>query len=906
MEQMAMPGSILIAEATLRLAEGYIQVKPIGPVNVKGLNDPLEVYEVMGASSLRRRLDVGALHGLSRFVGRKAELEILGQVLEKARAGHGQVVAVVGEAGVGKSRLFREFTHSHRTNGWLIVESASASYGKTNSYLPIIELLKEYFQIEDRNDARLIREKVTGKLLSLDRALEPWLRAFLWLLDVPVNDPQWERLDPPQRRQLALDGVKRLLFRESQEQPILIVCEDLHWVDAETQALLDSLVDSLPMAPLLLLFNYRPEYQHSWSGKTYYHQLRIDPLPPESADELLEALLGSDTGVQPLRRLLIERTEGNPFFLEESVRTLVETKVLAGERGSYRLVKATDSIEIPATVQAILAARIDRLQPEDKRLLLAASVIGKNVPLMLLQPIAEASEDVLRGRLNSLQAAEFLYEAQLFPELEYTFKHALSQEVAYQSLPQERRRQYHGHIAKALEMLFADRLHEKLNLLAYHYQQSGNAEKALGYLTAAAKRAVSRFAAYEATRYFDNIMLCLDSLPSSAERERQRIDLSLKQMDMVWVLGRYEEGWRILEKILKLAERIGDRERLARIHFLFGWFLYDRMDLDGAFAHQQQCFALCEQLGTLDEMRRVYWGLGNSCRAISPDVNVRRMKAIEYHRQGLLRSETASSANLFDLRNAHFLWLLYLFQLGDWNEAMECLLRADKIAKRLPEGSDIVHGALVKGMIGLSHLLKRKTETHLEMLRESLLEAERAASLIYATISRYLLGQGYYLVNDLPQALSQFKAVLTITEQKDLLFKPAVLLWVAETKTRLGRPDAAIPHLDRYEALVEKHGSLEGLAWFPSYGVFHRAKALIAQQQAAPDQAAHHFAQSLQLLSAHGYKPDLARTYQALGQFKLDQGQSAEAQEAVEKAATAFREMGFTLELNQTLSLLKR
>jgi tetratricopeptide (TPR) repeat protein len=906
MEQMAMPGSILIAEATLRLAEGYIQVKPIGPVNVKGLNDPLEVYEVMGASSLRQRLDVGALHGLSRFVGRKAELEILGQVLEKARAGHGQVVAVVGEAGVGKSRLFREFTHSHRTNGWLIVESASASYGKTNSYLPIIELLKEYFQIEDRNDARLIREKVTGKLLSLDRALEPWLRAFLWLLDVPVNDPQWERLDPPQRRQLALDGVKRLLFRESQEQPILIVCEDLHWVDAETQALLDSLVDSLPMAPLLLLFNYRPEYQHSWSGKTYYHQLRIDPLPPESADELLEALLGSDTGVQPLRRLLIERTEGNPFFLEESVRTLVETKVLAGERGSYRLVKATDSIEIPATVQAILAARIDRLQPEDKRLLLAASVIGKNVPLMLLQPIAEASEDVLRGRLNSLQAAEFLYEAQLFPELEYTFKHALSQEVAYQSLPQERRRQYHGHIAKALEMLFADRLHEKLNLLAYHYQQSGNAEKALGYLTAAAKRAVSRFAAYEATRYFDNIMLCLDSLPSSAERERQRIDLSLKQMDMVWVLGRYEEGWRILEKILKLAERIGDRERLARIHFLFGWFLYDRMDLDGAFAHQQQCFALCEQLGTLDEMRRVYWGLGNSCRAISPDVNVRRMKAIEYHRQGLLRSETASSANLFDLRNAHFLWLLYLFQLGDWNEAMECLLRADKIAKRLPKGSDIVHGALVKGMIGLSHLLKRKTETHLEMLRESLLEAERAASLIYATISRYLLGQGYYLVNDLPQALSQFKAVLTITEQKDLLFKPAVLLWVAETKTRLGRPDAAIPHLDRYEALVEKHGSLEGLAWFPSYGVFHRAKALIAQQQAAPDQAAHHFAQSLQLLSAHGYKPDLARTYQALGQFKLDQGQSAEAQEAVEKAATAFREMGFTLELNQTLSLLKR
>ena len=906
MEQMAMPGSILIAEATLRLAEGYIQVKPIGPVTVKGLNDPLEVYEVVGASSLRRRLDVVALRGLSRFVGRKAELEVLGQTLDKARSGHGQVVAVVGEAGVGKSRLFWEFTHSQQPHGWLILESASASYGKTTSYLPLIDLLKEYFRIEDRDEPRLTREKVTGKLLSLDRALEPWLRAFLWLLDVPGEDSQWERLEPPQRRQIALDGVKRLLFRESQEQPILIVCEDLHWIDAETQALLDGLVDSLPMAPILLLFNYRPEYQHGWSGKTYYRQLRIDPLLPESADELLEALLGTDASVQPLKRLLIERTEGNPFFLEESVRTLVETKVLSGERGCYRLVKAPDSIEIPATGQSILAARIDRLQPEDKRLLQAASVIGKDVPLTLLQPIAEAPEDVLRGRLHSLQAAEFLYEVRLFPELEYTFKHALSQEVAYQSLPLEKRRLYHGQIADALEVLFADRLSEKLDLLAYHYQQSGDAEKALGYLTAAAKRAVSRFAAEEANRYYGDVMLCLDSLPSTAERERQRIDLSLEQMDMVWVLGRYKQGWRILEKSLKLAEQIVDRQRLARIHFRFGWFLYDRMDLDRAFAHQQECFALCEQLGNLDDMRRVYWGLGNSCRAVSPDVNVRRMKAIEYHRQGLLRAEAASSADLFDLRNAYFLWLLYLFQLGNWNEAMEYLLCADKIAKRLPEGSDVVHGALVKGFIGLSHLLKRKTETHLQMLRESLRESERAASLIYTTISRYLLGQGYYLVGDLPQALSQFKAVLAIAEQKDLLFQPAVLLWTAEIETRLSRPEAAIPLLDRYEAIIEKHGSLEGLAWFPSYGVFHRIHALIAQQQAASDKTAHHFAQSLQILSAHGYKPDLARTYQALGQFKLDQGQSAEAQEAFEKAANAFREMDFTLELNQTLSLLKR
>src|SRR6266542_2424927 len=306
--------------------------------------------------------------------------------------------------------------------------------------------------------ARKIREKVTGKLLSLDRALEPVLLGLLWLLDVPVEDPQWQRLDPPQRRQQTLDGIKRLLLRESQVQPLLLVFEDLHWIDAETQAFLDSMVESLPTARLLLLVNYRPEYQHAWGSKTYYRQLRIDPLPPERAEELLEVLLGIDACLQPLKRLLIERTEGNPFFLEESVRTLVETKVLAGERGGYRLARASHTLQIPATAQAILAARSDRLAPEDKRLLQAASVIGKDVPFTLLQATAEGSEETLRRSLGNLQAAEFLYEARLFPDLEYTFKHALTHDVAYGSLVQERRRTLHRQIVETIERLHSERL----------------------------------------------------------------------------------------------------------------------------------------------------------------------------------------------------------------------------------------------------------------------------------------------------------------------------------------------------------------------------------------------------------------------------------------------------------------
>jgi predicted ATPase len=496
MEQMAVPGSILITADTLRLAEGYAEVNPLGPMSVKGLSDPVEVYEVTGATTVRSRFQAASARGLTRFVGRDGELQQLGHALAMARAGRGQVVAVVGEPGVGKSRLYWEFTHSHRTHGWVIVESRSVSYGKASSYLPVVDLLKAYFQIQARDDSRKIKERVTGKLLSLDRHLETALPALLWLLDVPTDDTAWERLDPPERRHQTVEGVKRLLLRESQVQPLIVVFEDLQWIDAETQALLDSLVESLPTAHVLLLVNYRPEYQHTWSGKASYGQIRIDPLPRQSAEELLGALLGPDGGLQPLKRLLIEQTEGNPFFLEESVRTLVETKVLTGERGAYRLPLSSRGIDptllIPASAQAILAARIDRLSAEDKRLLQAASVIGTDVPFVLLQGIVgDQDESELRLGLARLRAGEFLYETRLFPELEYTFKHALTHEVAYGSLLQERRRALHAAIVAAIERLHAGRLDEHVERLARHAVGGELWEQAIRYCRGAGERATA-------------------------------------------------------------------------------------------------------------------------------------------------------------------------------------------------------------------------------------------------------------------------------------------------------------------------------------------------------------------------------------------------------------------------------
>jgi class 3 adenylate cyclase/tetratricopeptide (TPR) repeat protein len=622
MEQLATPGSIRLTAATLRLAEGLVQVTALGRFPVKGLPEPVEVFELVGASTIRRRLQASAARGLTRFVGRQRELEALHQALEQAHAGHGQVAALVGEAGVGKSRLVYEFVHSHHTQGWRVLESASVSYGKATPYFPVIDLLKRYGHIADQDDLRTIRAKVTGQVLTLDEALQDTIPALLSLLDALPEDSPFLRLDPPQQRQRTLDALKRVVLRESQVQPLLLVFEDLHWIDAETQALLNTLVESLPTARLLLLVNYRPEYQHGWGSKTYYTQLRLDPLPPVNANEFLRALLGDDASLGPLKQLLIARTEGNPFFLEESVRTLVETGALVGAPGVYRLAQALPTVQVPATVQAVLAARIDRLPPEDKRLLQTAAVIGTEVPLPLLQTIAELPQDALHRGLAQLQAAEFLYETRLFPEREYTFKHALTHEVAYGTLLQERRRGLHARIVAALERLAADRLTEEVERLAYHARRGEVWDKALHYSRQAGAKAMTRSANQEAVTYFEQALDALAHLPESADTAVQGIDVRLELRNALLPLGDYARILALLRDAERLAEALDDAYRLGWICAHLTHYFWSMRHLDRALAYGQRAVALTAHpgdTGLTDAhfcLAEVHYSLGNYRQAI--------------------------------------------------------------------------------------------------------------------------------------------------------------------------------------------------------------------------------------------------------------------------------------------------
>ncbi len=582
MEQLARPETTTLAPSTLALAEGYVQARSLGPVPVKGLDEPLEVFELLGAGMARTRLQAAAQRGLTRFVGRQMEMDSINRAVERAHAGHGQLVSLMGEPGVGKSRLVWEVTHSHRTQGWTVFETSSVSYGKATSYLPVIEALKSYCGIEARDDQRQMRGKLIGKLLALDRTLEAMLPPLLALLDLSAEDSGWEELDPSQRRRLTLDAVRRLLLRESQEQPLLLVFEDLHWIDGETQALLDSLVESLPTARVLLFVDYRPEYEHRWGGKTYYTQLRIDPLPRESADELLDTLLGPDVDGRDLKRLLIERTEGNPFFLEECVRSLVEVGVLVGERGAYRIDRSIDVLRVPATIQSVLAARIDRLPPEDKRLLQTAAVIGKDVPYALLRGVTGGdeggadppAESVFRDGLARLQTAEFLYEANLFPELEYTFKHALTHEVAYGSLLTERRKALHAGVVDAIEALFPDRLDEYVERLAHHALQGEVWEKALSSCRQAGRKAVARSANREAVGHFEHALAALEHLAESRHTLEQAIDLRLDLRQALTPLEELELTLEHLRHAEAQAAALGDQYRLGRTlaHLAYAFF----------------------------------------------------------------------------------------------------------------------------------------------------------------------------------------------------------------------------------------------------------------------------------------------------------------------------------------------
>jgi class 3 adenylate cyclase/tetratricopeptide (TPR) repeat protein len=580
MEQLAEAGKIYVTEHTAALVAGLFRLEDLGRFSVKGAHEALRVHELSGIGPLRSRLEVARARGFSSFVGREQETAALEAALARALGGNGQVVGVVAEPGVGKSRLCYEFAARCRARGLPVDQAHGVAHGKGIPFLPVLEYLRGLFGITDHDGEQAAREKIAGKLLLLDPEFAASLPLLFDFLGVPDPERPAPRMDPEARQRQLFAAMKRLTHARSRREPGLTVLEDLHWIDGGSEAFLENFVDAVAGTRTLVVVNFRPEYHATWMQRSYYQQLPLLPLGPEASAALLRHLLGADPSLRDLPERIGRRTGGNPFFIEEVVQGLVETEHLDGTRGAYRLAKPVGEETLPATVQVILAARIDRLGEREKAVLQTAAVIGKEFPEPILRRVSELAEPDLVAALAALTRAELLYEEALYPEAEYAFKHPLTQEVAYRSQLAERRASVHGAVARTIADIYPDKLDEKAAALAYHWEGAGEALEAARWHRRAAEWA-GMSDAREALRHWQQVRALLDPLPESPECCDLGLWARLGILNFGWRFSiSVEEAAALLAEGRALAARADDRGLLTRLLLVYSTLRGFAGDLD--------------------------------------------------------------------------------------------------------------------------------------------------------------------------------------------------------------------------------------------------------------------------------------------------------------------------------------
>ena len=917
----ASPGEILLSLELGVLVEGWYELEA-REVSLAGQPPrPARVYAVVRPKPQWAGLERHRQRPLSRFVGRDQELATLQGLMPLVEEGQGQVVGLMGEPGMGKSRLCYEgitrhlsFPPStcvtgeracmcyegitrHLSSPWTHLQTQAVAYGQAIPYLPMIDLLKVYFRLDDCDRAPTIRDKVTATLLALDAALQPTLPAFLTLLDVPVEDPHWQALGPPQRRQRLLDAIKRLILRASQAQPLLLIVENLHWIDTETQACLDSLVESLPTAHLLLLVTYRPEYQHGWGHKTYYTQLRLDPLPYEHIQVLLEALLGNEGSLVPLKQRMLVRTQGNPFFVEESVQSLIETGGVVGEPGAYHLGTPSQTLQVPATVQAVLAARIDRLPAEAKHVLQTAAVIGTEVPVPLLQAVAELDEERLHWGLAQLQAAEFLYETWRLPERAYTFKHALTQEVSYGSLVQGRRRALHARIVEALEALAGDHVvGEYVERLAHHALRGEVWDKAVTYCRQAGVRAYDRAAFREAVASFDQALQALERLPEPSNTRALVLDLRLALGCALGSLGEYRRWLALLGEAEALARALDDRARLGRV--LAGLATARRItgDYDGAMVASWQALELAAELGESALQRQASFQLGLTYHCLG-DFG----QAAEVLRRNVEAADQESGTPRTDWRIRFRAWLtLPLSALGAFAEGRRYGEEALRLATLEGRGLTPI---IAHSWLGVLYLAQGDLEPAIRVLEQGLPLCRASGNQAFVPVIMAGLGAAYARQGRLTEGRALLEEADSEAIRTGALGDRSVwVAWLSEVYRLAGHDEEAWQHARQELDLArqQKARGEEALA-------LHQLG--VVQAHAAPPEAVQaeaHYQQALTLAQELGMRPLVAHCHRGLGILYARIGRQEQARTELATAIELYRAMDMTFWLPEAEAALAK
>ena len=751
MESLAEPGRAYLTEQTAKLVSGYLDLDDLGEFDVKGVSEPVRVHALAGAGGARSRLDISEARGFTRFVGREDELATLQAALEQSRDGSGVVVGVCGEAGVGKSRLCREFVERCRRQGIPVYEAQGQAHGSAIPFLPVLQMMRSYFGVTEHDPNQQAREKIAGRLLLLDETFAESLPLVFDFLAVPDPHRPAPRMDPDARQRALLEMVKRLVHTSSQREPGVNLLEDVHWIDGGTETFLTQLVEVIPGTRNLTIVNFRPEYSAPWMSRSFYRQVSLLPLGAEAIKALLADLLGSDPSLNGLPDLIQERTAGNPFFIEEVVRTLAESGNLDGKRGAYRLIRPVDDATVPPTVNTVLAARIDRLSEREKSLLQSAAVIGREFSQPVLARAAELGDGEFEPALRALIAAEFVYEQELYPDAVYAFKHPLTQEVAYKSQLGERRATVHRRVAEALEELYPDKLDERAALLAQHWEAAGDPLAAARWSARAATWAGLNDIS-EAVRHWRKVSELVQALPDSAEASGLALGARLWRLNYGWRLGISEqEASAHYEAGRELAQRSGDRASLLLITAMYA-------NVRGTAGHVEEAGELAEEVNRL------------SIEIADPALRIVSLSVPIYSR--VVRGRLGDALALADeaialgakdptlgggiIETCPYAWCLFmrgaiLAAMGYLEESASELDRAMRVAQE--QGDLETQGWTHNGYV----LLARYTgelETALAHATQGYEIAERIGAAFSRVLALYYLGYAHLMVGEADEAIA--------------------------------------------------------------------------------------------------------------------------------------------------------
>jgi class 3 adenylate cyclase/tetratricopeptide (TPR) repeat protein len=889
MESKAEPGYIFVSENTHRLSKDFFEFYPLGKIEVKGKEKPQDAYRLVRTGEIETRIGASMAKGLTRFVGRKKSISALKEAYNRALSGSGQAVGIVGEAGEGKSRLLLEFINQLPLDEYTCLAGHCQHYGSGMAYLPIIDLVKSYFEVEEGDHENIVTKKLSEKVQQLDERLAGTLPSFQEFLSIKVDDEKYLQIDPGQKKLMFYEAIRDLFIRVSEKKPLVIVIEDLHWIDKTSEDCINYLIDWLANTRILLILLYRLEYTHKWGSKSFYTKIGLTQLGTTSSTELVQAILENGAVVPILRDLILNRSGGNPLYMEEFTHNLLENGLIDWKDDQYVLTRNVAEIQVPDTIQGIIAARIDRIEENLKRVMQIASVIGKEFAFRILQTILDRRKD-LKTALLDLQGLEFISKKKLFPELEYIFKHALTQEVAYNSLLKERRKEIHEKIGNSIEALHPDNLEEYYELLAYHFGHSDNKEKTIEYLDLSNQKAINANAVQEAKKYFDDAMEILDDLPDSESNQRRRVSLLLKIIPVMLLLFKYPEYHELLTRYESSAIGLGDQGLLGAFYGRLGTCEWGFGNFDKAIQLDAKAAELCQAAGNIDEAAYAYCQLqwshlyrGNFDEVIH--YKDRALQAMEYRP---------------NLRN--YSWALQAASwahsyLGHWDAAVEEGQEELKLAEQFSDNSAVSFAAWI---ISIAYNFKGDLDRAIEYGELSVQKAPSPADQAWggACLAWALCkaGQAQKYVENLASLITIYRAGNFVPGEAHTLF-------LAEGYFLAEAYDKATQTLEELLEIAERCGMRFII------GSSHRFLGEIAMvtnpTQKEEPIAATYFEKSIAVLREIKAENELALAYAGYGRLQKRKGQIAHAREFLKKALQIFERLGTLIEPDRVREELK-